>query len=94
MKLCVYFTSLLLLGSNNKIRKFIFLFSCFDPEKLLMKVRSQGGIKALLGIVRCGHPDVLSQVARGIANFAKCESRASSQGLFSCCFLGWQWFEF
>lgn len=48
-----------------------------------MKLRSQGGIKALLGIVRCGHPDVLSQVARGIANFAKCESRASSQGLFS-----------
>ncbi|KAK4269721.1 hypothetical protein QN277_022841 [Acacia crassicarpa] len=52
-------------------------------EKLLMKLRSQGGIKALLGIVRCGHPDVLSQVARGIANFAKCESRASSQGLKS-----------
>ncbi|XP_054780246.1 kinesin-like protein KIN-UB [Prosopis cineraria] len=52
-------------------------------EKLLMKLRSQGGIKALLGIVRCGHPDVLSQVARGIANFAKCESRASGQGLKS-----------
>ncbi|GLU00496.1 hypothetical protein SLE2022_178620 [Rubroshorea leprosula] len=32
---------------------------------------------ALLGVVRCGHPDVLSQVARGIANFAKCESLAS-----------------
>lgn len=46
-----------------------------------MTLRSQGGIKALLGIVRCGHPDVLSQVARGIANFAKCESRASNQGL-------------
>lgn len=45
-----------------------------------MKLRSEGGIKALLGTVRCGHPDVLSQVARGIANFAKCESRASSQG--------------
>ncbi|CAL0324555.1 unnamed protein product [Lupinus luteus] len=45
-----------------------------------MKLRSQGAIKALLAIVRCGHPDVLSQVARGIANFAKCESRASSQG--------------
>lgn len=48
-----------------------------------MTLRSQGGIKALLGIVRCGHPDVLSQVARGIANFAKCESRASNQGLLS-----------
>ncbi|KAL6322484.1 hypothetical protein AAG906_009783 [Vitis piasezkii] len=49
-------------------------------DKLQMKLRSEGGIKALLGTVRCGHPDVLSQVARGIANFAKCESRASSQG--------------
>lgn len=52
-----------------------------------MKLRSQGGIKALLGIVRCEHPDVLLQVARGIANFAKCESRASSQGLVSCQYL-------
>lgn len=34
----------------------------------------------MLGMVRCGHPDVLAQVARGIANFAKCESRASTQG--------------
>lgn len=49
-------------------------------EKLQTKLRTEGGIKALLGIVRCGHSDVLSQVARGIANFAKCESRASSQG--------------
>ncbi|KAJ9188432.1 hypothetical protein P3X46_003791 [Hevea brasiliensis] len=49
-------------------------------DKLQMKLRSEGGIKALLGMVRCGHPDVLSQVARGIANFAKCESRASMQG--------------
>ncbi|XP_015961465.1 kinesin-like protein KIN-UB [Arachis duranensis] len=52
-------------------------------DKILMKLRSQGGIKALLGIVRCGHPDVLSQVARGIANFAKCESRSSNQGIKS-----------
>ncbi|BBH03230.1 armadillo repeat kinesin 3 [Prunus dulcis] len=44
------------------------------------KLRGEGGIKALLGMVRCGHPDVLAQVARGIANFAKCESRASTQG--------------
>ncbi|OIW20663.1 hypothetical protein TanjilG_18603 [Lupinus angustifolius] len=48
-------------------------------DKVLMKLRSQGAIKALLAIVRCGHPDVLSQVARGIGNFAKCESLASSQ---------------
>lgn len=49
-----------------------------------MNLRSEGGIKALLGIVRCGHPDVLSQVARGIANFAKCESRACTQGKNLC----------
>ncbi|KAK7820869.1 kinesin-like protein kin-ub [Quercus suber] len=46
-----------------------------DPQTLrMMKLRSEGGIKALLGIVRCGHPDFLSQVARGIANLAKCKS--------------------
>ncbi|KAJ0229154.1 Kinesin-like protein KIN-UA [Hirschfeldia incana] len=48
-------------------------------DKLQTKLRSEGGIAALLGMVRCGHPDVLAQVARGIANFAKCESRASTQ---------------
>ncbi|KAF1876499.1 hypothetical protein Lal_00021213 [Lupinus albus] len=47
-----------------------------------MKLRSEGAIKAFLAFVRCGHQDVLSQVARGIANFAKCESRASSRGEF------------
>ncbi|GLT84447.1 hypothetical protein SLE2022_026760 [Rubroshorea leprosula] len=52
-------------------------------DKLQLKLRSEGGIRALLGMVRCGHPDVLSQVARGIANFAKCESRAFSQGIRS-----------
>ncbi|KAB2067120.1 hypothetical protein ES319_A09G205200v1 [Gossypium barbadense] len=51
-------------------------------DKLQNKLRDEGGIKALLGMVKCGHPDVLAQVARGIANFAKCESRASAQGLF------------
>lgn len=49
-------------------------------DKLQARLWSDGGIKALLGMVRCGHPDVLAQVARGIANFAKCESRATSQG--------------
>uniref|UniRef100_A0A7N0ZQQ4 Kinesin-like protein n=1 Tax=Kalanchoe fedtschenkoi TaxID=63787 RepID=A0A7N0ZQQ4_KALFE len=49
-------------------------------DKLQKRLRSEGGIKALLGMVRCGHSDVLSQIARGIANFAKCESRASTQG--------------
>ncbi|GMH09473.1 hypothetical protein Nepgr_011314 [Nepenthes gracilis] len=49
-------------------------------DKLQIKLRGEGGVKALLGMVQCGHPDILAQVARGIANFAKCESRASSQG--------------
>ncbi|PPD66834.1 hypothetical protein GOBAR_DD36288 [Gossypium barbadense] len=52
-------------------------------DKLQATLRSEGGIKALLGMVRCRHPDVLSQVARGIANFAKCESRASTNGIRS-----------
>ncbi|KAF3675125.1 putative psbP domain-containing protein 5, chloroplastic-like [Capsicum annuum] len=50
-----------------------------DTDKLRTRLRSEGGIMAPLGMVRCRHPDVLSQVARGIANFAKCESRASTQ---------------
>ncbi|KAG8659352.1 hypothetical protein MANES_02G032100v8 [Manihot esculenta] len=49
-------------------------------DKLQTKLRGEGGIKALLGMVKSRHPDVLAQVARGIANFAKCESRASTQG--------------
>ncbi|XP_011069997.1 kinesin-like protein KIN-UB isoform X1 [Sesamum indicum] len=48
-------------------------------DKLQAKLRAEGGVRALLGMVGCRHPDVLAQVARGIANFAKCESRASSQ---------------
>ncbi|MBA0685849.1 hypothetical protein Goari_013490 [Gossypium aridum] len=52
-------------------------------DKLQATLRSEGGIKALLGMVRCRHPDVLSQIARGIANFAKCESRASTNGIRS-----------
>lgn len=49
-------------------------------DRVQTRLRSEGGIRALLGMVRCGHPDVLAQIARGIANFAKCESRASTQG--------------
>ncbi|XWS32307.1 hypothetical protein CRYUN_Cryun23aG0148400 [Craigia yunnanensis] len=58
-------------------------------DKLQAALRSEGGIKALLGMVRCGHPDVLSQVARGIANFAKCESRATTNGKSSICYMPW-----
>ncbi|KAL9228977.1 hypothetical protein vseg_004499 [Gypsophila vaccaria] len=49
-------------------------------DKLQTKLRAEGGIRALLGMVRCRHPDVLSQIARGVANFAKCESRSATQG--------------
>ncbi|XP_076919903.1 kinesin-like protein KIN-UC [Bidens hawaiensis] len=49
-------------------------------EKLHLLLIEQGGIKALLGMVRSGNNDIIAQVARGIANFAKCESRAITQG--------------
>ncbi|XP_027334940.1 kinesin-like protein KIN-UA isoform X1 [Abrus precatorius] len=54
--------------------------NAFISDKLQIKLKEEAGIKALLGMVRCKHPDVHAQVARGIANFAKCESRASTQG--------------
>lgn len=50
-------------------------------DKLQLKLRDEGGIRALLSMVKSRHPDVLAQVARGIANFAKCESRGAAQGL-------------
>ncbi|XP_021295517.1 kinesin-like protein KIN-UC isoform X1 [Herrania umbratica] len=49
-------------------------------EKLHSMLKEDGGIKALLGMVRSGNSDVVAQVARGMANFAKCESRAIIQG--------------
>ncbi|XP_058204583.1 kinesin-like protein KIN-UC isoform X10 [Rhododendron vialii] len=49
-------------------------------EKLQLKLRDDGAIKALLGMVRSGDSGVIAQVARGIANFAKCESREIFQG--------------
>ncbi|KAJ3682477.1 hypothetical protein LUZ60_015050 [Juncus effusus] len=49
-------------------------------EKLLVLLKEDGGIKALVNMVRCGHADVIAQIARGISNFAKCESRAISHG--------------
>ncbi|MCO5561042.1 hypothetical protein L7F22_014663 [Adiantum nelumboides] len=49
-------------------------------DKLQGKLREEGGIKALLSMVRSRHGDVLAQIARGVANFAKCESRAAAQG--------------
>ncbi|KMT13335.1 hypothetical protein BVRB_4g084760 [Beta vulgaris subsp. vulgaris] len=54
-------------------------------DKLQVKLRAKGGIRALLGMVICRHPDVLSQIARGIANYAKCDWGAT-QGM---CHLQW-----
>lgn len=49
--------------------------------KLQSTLRDEGGIRALLSMTTSGHLDVLVQVARGIANFAKCESRRYVQEL-------------
>ncbi|KHM98877.1 Armadillo repeat-containing kinesin-like protein 2 [Glycine soja] len=79
-------SSTILFGQRAmKVENMLKIKEEFDYESLSWRheLRSQGGIKALLGVVRCDQPDVLSQVARGIANFAKCESRASSQGIKS-----------
>ena len=52
-----------------------------------MMLKEERGIKALLGMVRCGNSDVIAQIARGLANFAKCESRGIIQGLWFLSFL-------
>ncbi|KAI3416662.1 Kinesin-like protein, partial [Psidium guajava] len=49
-------------------------------EKLHAMLKEDGGLKALLGMASSGSNEVTAQVARGIANFAKCESRAVIQG--------------
>ncbi|XP_060184527.1 kinesin-like protein KIN-UC isoform X1 [Lycium barbarum] len=49
-------------------------------EKLHVKLREDGAVKALLEMARSGNIEVIAQVARGLANFAKCESRGTIQG--------------
>lgn len=49
-------------------------------EKLHMILKEDGGIEALLGMARSKNSDIIAQVARGMANFAKCESRGIIQG--------------
>ncbi|GJZ90985.1 kinesin-like protein KIN-UC [Tanacetum coccineum] len=49
-------------------------------EKIHLPLTEQGGIRALVGMVISGNNDVIAQVARGLENFAKCESRAITQG--------------
>lgn len=50
-------------------------------ESLHVILREDGAIKALVKMARYGNIDVIAQVARGMANFAKCESRGILQGL-------------
>ncbi|XP_047256689.1 kinesin-like protein KIN-UC isoform X2 [Capsicum annuum] len=49
-------------------------------EKLHVTLREDGAVKALLEMARSGNIEVIAQVARGLANFAKCESRGTIQG--------------
>ncbi|XP_054798040.1 kinesin-like protein KIN-UC isoform X3 [Prosopis cineraria] len=56
-------------------------------ERLHMLLNQDGGIKALLEMIRCGNADVIAQVARGLANFAKCEFRGRVQGQAKGCSL-------
>lgn len=46
-----------------------------------MMLKEDGGIQALLQMLKLGNSDVIAQVARGIANFAKCESRGILKGI-------------
>ncbi|XP_047966592.1 kinesin-like protein KIN-UC [Salvia hispanica] len=49
-------------------------------EKLHMVLKEDGSIRALLGMTRLGNTEVVAQVARGLANFSKCESRRIMKG--------------
>lgn len=49
-------------------------------DKLHVMLKEDGAVKALLRMARTGSTDVVAQVARGLANFAKCESRRIIQG--------------
>lgn len=43
-------------------------------------LQEDGDIKALLHMAESENSDVIAQVARGLANFAKCETRGTVQG--------------
>ncbi|KAH6838263.1 Armadillo/beta-catenin repeat family protein / kinesin motor family protein [Perilla frutescens var. hirtella] len=49
-------------------------------EKLHAVLKEDGSIRALLGMTRSGNTEVIAQVARGLANFSKCESRRIMKG--------------
>ena len=46
-----------------------------------MVLKEDGSIRALLGMTRLGNTEVVAQVARGLANFSKCESRRIMKGI-------------
>lgn len=43
-------------------------------------LQEDGGIKALLHMAESENEDVIAQVGRGLANFAKCETRGTVHG--------------
>ncbi|CAH2064098.1 unnamed protein product [Thlaspi arvense] len=49
-------------------------------EKFLKLLKEEEGIKGLLTMAQSGNIDIIAQVARGMANFAKCETREIMQG--------------
>ncbi|XP_077220291.1 kinesin-like protein KIN-UA isoform X4 [Tasmannia lanceolata] len=49
-------------------------------EKIHVMLKEDGGTKALLGMLRSGHSEIIGQIARGMANFAKCETRGINRG--------------
>ncbi|CAN8254543.1 unnamed protein product [Cochlearia groenlandica] len=49
-------------------------------EKFLKLLKEEEGIKGLLKMAQSGNIDIIAQVARGMANFAKCETREIMQG--------------
>uniref|UniRef100_A0A7N0RFL2 Kinesin motor domain-containing protein n=1 Tax=Kalanchoe fedtschenkoi TaxID=63787 RepID=A0A7N0RFL2_KALFE len=50
-------------------------------ERLHKILQEDGGIRALLHMAESGNVDVIAQVARGLANFAKCETKGTIHGL-------------
>lgn len=53
-----------------------------QAEKFLKLLKEEEGIKGLLTMAQSGNIDIIAQVARGMANFAKCETREIMQGLY------------
>ncbi|KAL0652578.1 hypothetical protein Bca4012_095269 [Brassica carinata] len=56
------------------------LLSIAQTEKFLKLLKEEEGIKGLLTMAQSGNIDIIAQVARGMANFAKCETREIMQG--------------